>query len=1058
MLPQCRQLGLRLAVIASFLALTLIQVPVQAATTNSFRTLEPPLFHRVWQFEDGLPNPSVRAIAQDRDGYLLLATDEGLARFDGVRFQPVERKTKPGRLQRWYAGLITTHDGSVWYSSVEGGIVRYSNGEVTRFTTNNSALPDDFVLTIFEDSKTNLWVGSAKGISRFTGKDFVNYTNQPGLIVEATRAIAEDHNGNLWFGTAKGLSKFDGKEFRSYTTNDALVNNAIYCLFVDQRNGIWVGSAGGLTYLKDDKAEHFTVRNGLAHNIVRVIREDAEGRLFVGSQGGLQILKAGEFKDVRFQSVSDPDYKINSMVYSIFEDRERNLWVGTSFGLNQLRNQPIAVYSQDEGLPVEVISAICEGPDDSVWIATYGGGLCRIHDNKVVNFTTGDGLPSNHLLSLAFDAKGALWIGTDGQGVSHYAGKKFTNYRSDDPKGNVVRAIYCDSRNFVWLASNLGVSRVRNNKILRDVSIAQTTVKSIAEGPLKTLWFAGDDGLVQVKIPNIVNFRDKLGFSAVTANSVTSHDNGELFVGTDIGLFCLWERKFHLIESNHELEHRRIINVVEDDFDNIWLGTPTGILSIPKSELVAHLADRQKLFSVSSFGKQEGMRRAQCNGVGQPSAIKTKDGRIWVATMNGVAIVNANNFRRNTSSLTVKIEEISADGAPLPLDSSLQIPPGKGNLEIAFTALSLQAPEKVRFQYKLEGVDAAWIDGGNRRVVRYANLAPGDYRFTVRAANNDGIWNSNGTSVRLTLKKHFYETLWFAGLCVILATSLTTLVVMGRVQAVRNREVELKHEITQHTEKLQKSPKTMESFNYSIAHDLRAPLRAIKGLTMALHEDYSGAFDETAQEYSRRIREAVDRMDSLIADLLAFGSISHKEVVFTTINLDAVVQKVLETLATEIAAKTAWIEVQKDLGTVWANETLLQQVLQNLISNALKFVAPGVKPQLKIWTERADSKVKVLIRDNGIGIAPEHHERIFGVFERLHAAGAYPGTGIGLAIVTKAVERMEGSIGLHSKLNEGSCFWIELHQGKETTTSPTRKRLGDTTRFRLPRPPVQERK
>lgn len=1014
----------------------------EGAITNKFRLTTPPFFHRLWQYEDGLPNPSVRAITQNREGYLLLATDEGLHLFDGIGFREIERKKTPGKAQRWMTGLLQSRDGSIWASAVDGGLMRSAGGKITRYQTNNSPLPNDYVLSLHEDSKTNLWIGTASGLSRINNGMIVNYTNTEGLTVEATRSIVETQDGMLWIATANGLSRFDGQKFSSFYTNGFLLNNAVYCLHEDRQGGLWIGTAGGLTYLRDGKPRHFTEKDGLAHNNVRVILEDSQKRLWIGSLGGLQLLKDGQFETVKLQSVTEQDYRINSVVYSIFEDREGTIWVGTHLGLNQIRNQPVTVYSREEGLPAEVITSICQADNGVVWIGTYGGGLCRFGDGELVTYNMNDGLPSNHVLSLCIDSRGTVWIGSDGGGLARFANGKFTHYFSEeDPKANVIRAITRDHRGVLFLGSNAGVHRLEKGKMVPASHLPGSTVKAIVEDRARNLWFAGDDSLVKVKTPAITKLRDQLGFTSHTANTIYPGKDDDYYIGTDNGLFCFWQGRFHHITSHPELQYRRIFGIVEgdggleDEGENLWLSTQTGILAIPKRELLAHISNPALTLSVSSFGKQEGMRRSQCNGVGNPTLWKMRDGRIWFATMNGVAVIEASTFRHNLWPPPLEIERLTVDGSPVPLAPSIELPPGKGNLEFAYAGLSLRAPEKVRFMYQLEGIDADWVDAGSRRVARYANVAPGTYRFKVKGANNDGVWNEIGASLDVRLLKPFHETTWFRSVCIGGFLAISGLAVFARMRAGRERESQLQTEVARHTEKLRKSLKTMESFNYSIAHDLRAPLRAIKGLTMALQEDYSSAYDSTGQDYSRRITEAVDRMDSLIGDLLAFGSISHKDVVFANVDLDTLVPKVIENFNSEITEKKAIVRVDHPLGVVLANETLLQQILTNLISNALKFMPFGVQPQLKLWTEKAGARIRINVEDNGIGIAKEHHERIFGVFERLHGQGSYPGTGIGLAIVIKAAERMEGSIGLRSEPGKGSCFWIELPPGKTESSA-----------------------
>ena len=903
---------------------------------------------------------------------------------------------------------------------------RYANGQLTRFTTNNSPLPHNWVLALFEDSKTNLWVGTAGGLCRFTNNTFINYTNSPGLITEAVRAILEDSQGNLWIGTAKGLSRYDGVQFVTYTTRDFLLSDAISTLCEDRHGALWIGTSSGLTRYWKGKIRHFTERQGLANNIVRIVKEDSSGRLWVGTQGGLQLVENEKIASVKVESLNDPGFKMNSFVYSVAEDREGNLWVGTHIGLHQLRNLPFTVYSKEHGLPEEIVTSICQQTNGTIWIGTYGGGLVRIRGNEQVTFKPEDGLPGRLILSLWPSPKNGLWIGLDRSGLSWLQNGNFTNFISEDPKLNVVRSVMQDHYGQVWTGSNGGISRLKKNRMIPEpLPMPKNTIKAIVQDRERSIWLVGDEGLLKINDSAVTRYRSDSKFVSDNANALFACEDGHLFVGADSGLFCFQDGRFKHINTLPELHNRRILSILEDDFGNLWMSTQTGVLTLSKKDLLLHAANPAFGVSITSFGKSEGMRRAQCNGIGQPSSWKTQDGRVWIATMNGVAIFNPKAFRHNTVPPPVVIEQMAVDGRPV-TDSFEKIPPNKGSLEFTYTALSLQCPEKVRFKYKLDGVDSTWVDAGSRRQASYANVAPGKYTLRVMACNNDGLWCQEEASLHFNLQPHFYRTGWFAALSLSIVCGLVGITIRSRRKAVHRRELALQREIAVRTEKLEKSLKTMESFNYSIAHDLRAPLRAIRGFTEALMDDYHHTYTEEGKAYSRRISEAVDRMDNLIGDLLKFGNISHKKLLFENVQLGELASNVLEDLRAEFEHRRAEIKIDRPLGSVWANETLLHQVLQNLISNALKFVAADKTPYIHIWTERRGSKQRICIRDNGIGIAKEHQERIFGMFERLHSTELYPGTGIGLAIVMKAVERMEGTVGVQSEPGKGSCFWIEL--------------------------------
>lgn len=250
--------------------------------------------------------------------------------------------------------------------------------------------------------------------------------------------------------------------------------------------------------------------------------------------------------------------------------------------------------------------------------------------------------------------------------------------------------------------------------------------------------------------------------------------------------------------------------------------------------------------------------------------------------------------------------------------------------------------------------------------------------------------------------------------------------VTERETALRHYAAELEQRVVERTGTLQESIQSLEGVLYHVAHDLRAPLRAMQGLTTLLLEEYSASFDEEARDYAGRIVTAAGRMDALIRDLLAYGRLGHVELPCQRVELEKVTKYILDVMHDEIRHKGARFEIQHPLPTVFANELVLQQILLNLFSNAVKFVAAGIAPHVRIWAEPVGDKTRLNIQDNGIGIEAEHQQRIFRVFERLHRDEDYPGTGIGLAIVQKGIERMGGHVGVESLRGKGSRFWLEL--------------------------------
>ncbi len=1000
---------------------------------------DPKYLHQIWRIEDGLPNPYIRAVMQSSDGYLWLATEESLARFDGVHFEEFDRKTVSGRVDRWCVGLFEGRDKSIWVSSANRGVAQLKNGVTKHFTTDEGLL-HNYVLSVYEDRVGTVWVGTAIGLCQYKDGKFITRTNDPGLPFAAVRTIYEDRKGDVWVGTSKGLSKFSNNKFTLFPS-DKLVNEAVMCVFEDSKGVLWIGTAGGVTRIADGKSTHFSTKHGLIHNAVRAICEDEEGAIWIGTQGGLQRFVDGRLRPVLLKTSNDPDFEGIAFVYSLFVDREGDIWVGTNLGLSRLQRQKFQTITTDDGLLHNLTTLVYEDSRRNMWIGTYGGGLSQIRSNLITTWTTANGLSDDHVLALCEDHEGTIWIGTDGGGVDRFKDGRFTNYRTPNPQANSVRLIFEDSQKNLYICNNAGVSLFEDGRLTQNTNFPRTAVKAFLEDNESTLWLGWQDGLLHVTRSGIKRFDEKSGLSSRSINCIFQDSAGLIWFGTDAGLNLLQGNKFAPCQPTG-LANERILQILEDDDGRLWFGTRDGVFCAFRRDLLDFIERKASTINVVSFGKKDGMRRAQCNGIASPAGWKSKDGRIWFSTLHGVVAFDPRQMRTKEIPPPVVIQRILVDEKLVSLESPATLPPGDGEVQFDFTALSFRSPESVRFRYMLEGLETQWRDSGSRRIARYTNLRPGKYTFKVNASNPGGAWNASDITFAFALQPHFYQTYLFYFIC-IAGTALTIVGVhFYRVLSLRQRERELVTLVERRTAKLQEIIKTMESFNYSIAHDLRAPLRAIKGFTNALIEDYNASFDSVAHDYSKRIRMAVDRMDKLIDDLLIFGRITHKEITLSWVELDTILTRTENEVGAEIVARKAKLQIDKPLPQVWANETLLQQILTNLISNGIKFVPKGTTPHVHVWTERTENRsTKIYVSDNGIGIDTKHYDKIFGVFERLHSTEAYPGTGIGLAIVQKATERMDGKVGLSSKLGSGSCFWIELFDPAKSPSKPDKTPL-----------------
>jgi ligand-binding sensor domain-containing protein/signal transduction histidine kinase len=719
-----------------------------------------------WQTEDGLPQNSVKAIVQTRDGYLWLGTLEGLARFDGVRFTIFDRTNTPGLRSNHVHALAESPDGSLWIATYGGGLTRMKDGHFVCYTTADG-LATDFVRSLYVDRQGVLWIGGVNAIMRFADGVFTTVHSMKGPTTLFALGFHGDRHGNLWVATG-GLLRFrDGKLAATYTKKEGLPDDEVYSVFEDRSGTVWAGASGGS--LSRLSGETFVRETRLpARSRITSMLEDRQGNLWLATQGDGVFRMQGR----RVTAFTTKHGLSADFVFSLYEDREGTLWIGTNGGgIARLRDPKFTVYGTPEGLSENVVSALHEDSSGAVWIGTQGGGLDRLKDGRVSVFRPADGLASDNVVSVIEDRRGSVWIGTVGSGLCRLEGRRFTTYTTTDGiANNNIMSLLEDRRGRLWIGTEDGLTRREGGRFVtfttRD-GLSNPTVISMHEDRQGTLWFGTvGGGLNRLRDGVFTPYR----FGSASANdadiirSIAEDEqaNGVLWIGTNGGGLIRFENgRFTRYTTENGLFDNAVHQVLEDRVGNLWLSSNKGISRVAKAELNEVARWNRRTVTSVAYDTADGMRSPECNGGTQPAAFRARDGRLWFATMNGVAVIDPERVLVNSETPPVVIEEVLADKRALDHGGNAEAPPGDGELEIRYTALSLQAPERVRFRYRLDGFDSAWVDAGTRRTAYYTNIPPGQYAFRVIACNNDGLWNESGASFSFRLKPHVYETAAF---------------------------------------------------------------------------------------------------------------------------------------------------------------------------------------------------------------------------------------------------------------------------------------------------------
>jgi ligand-binding sensor domain-containing protein/signal transduction histidine kinase len=739
--------------------------------------------HDVWTSDSGLPQNSVTTILQTRDGYLWLGTQEGLVRFDGVRFTIFDTRNTKTLRDDWVQTLCQTADGTLWIGTVTG-LVRMKDGQFLPGI--GPGLGRAQIDALHESRDGSLWVGSDIGVSRIRDGKVTTYAVAEGLPAPRAQAIAEDANGDLWVGGSWGIARLEGSRFAPWTVREGFPGS-VFALLTDPDGGLWAGTGRGLVHLDGRSSRLYARPEGLTHPMVQVLYRDRDANLWLGTEGGLF-----RFRDGRFLRHGADQGLSSDRIFALHEDREGSLWIGTSDGgLNRLKEQRLAIYTTRDGLSDDKLWSVFEDRRGSLWAGTAEGVLHRLApgSDRFEPFVN----VGASVMAIAEDAHGDLWIGTRGAGLVHLRGKRLTRYTAEDGlSGSWISSVLVDRAGTVWAGTfGSGVNRLENGKFVHfrvREGLGADAIFSLFQDRDGAIWigtFGG--GVTRLAGGRFTTFTMKDGLAHDVVMSTYQDSEGTYWFATRGGLCRYGGGRFTTYRQREGLFHDAAQRVLEDGRGYLWLTSNRGVFRVSTAELAAAAAESGSIGDHVTFTTATGMIRAECNNA-QHGAFRGRDGRLWFATVKGLAMADPARIELNPVPPAVVVEQVLADGQPISAPGRLRLPAGTGKLELGYTALAFRNPLAVRFRYRLEGFEKDWVDAGTRRTAYYTNLAPGHYRFRVRAANEDGVWNETGAALDFTLARHAYQTVWFRAVALIVFAVLVTLGYRLRVRRLEVRE------------------------------------------------------------------------------------------------------------------------------------------------------------------------------------------------------------------------------------------------------------------------------
>ena len=1034
------------AALTLFLTALVVVVGRAEAGSEPFKGFE----QRVWKTEDGLPQNTVPAIAQTKNGYLWFGTELGLVRFDGLTFTVFDRNNTPELKSNVVDALYADRAGDLWIGTVGGGLTELSEGKFQTFTT-KQGLSSDTIRCLQEDSEGNLLIGTdGGGLDSLTNGHFSVFHSEDGLADNEVFALAEDGLQNIWVGTHNGLSQFKNGHFRTFSQRDGLPSNYIRSLYSSADGVLWIGTNSGLARYQNEAIKTYTTLNGLGTNIITAIRSDSAGGLWVGTFGG----GINHFSGEAFTPYKVKDGFPSNDIWSIYRDSDGNLWIGTGGGgLSRLiENSTFSTLGVQQGLSNPVVLPVLEDDQGSLWIGTHGGGLNRYKDGKVTVLTTKDGLADDRLLSLCEGSDKALWIGTV-NGLSRLKDQKITTYRMRDGlPSDAVTASLQDLEGNMWFGTRAGLVRFRNGAFTTYTTkdgLPANLIRCLYQDRLHRLWIGTSGGLACLNRGSFTVFDSRNGLSNNVVFALHEDKAGVLWIGTNGGgLNRLENGKLTAITSRDGLTDDAIFSILEDDSRNLWMSSNRGVSRVRLDSLNAFCARTSNRVPVVSYGKADGMATSECNGSFQPAGWKTRDGRLWFPTMRGVVFVDPTLLHTHALRAPV-IESVRIDHRQLGVKSAIRAVPGQGDLEFQYTAIELGSTQRVRFRYKLEGFDRDWTDAGTRRTAYYTNIPPGPYRFVVSAGGGDGTWTPETTAISFLLTPHFYQTPVFYGLLVagILVTifglhraHLRDLQLRKRIleRHVDDRTAELRREIAERRrvedelltakEAAERASRVKSEFLANMSHEIRTPMNGIVGMTeLALSSDDKEELDT----YLEIVKKSADHLLTVINDILDFSKVESGKCELELLDFDLRDSLADTVRSLEFRAEQKKVRISCNVAAdvpaiVRADTVRLRQVLLNLIGNALKFTDTGaVSLRVRLFTDTLGAKLLYFtVSDTGIGIPEDKLNSIFDAFSQADSSitRTHGGTGLGLAICSRLVRLMGGEIWVESELGQGSHF------------------------------------
>ncbi len=1030
-----------------------------------------------WTIKEGLPSQGLRAIFQSSDGYIWLASYEGLIRFDGFEFKLFNTENTKAFKNNICENIVEDKNKVLWIST-RGGLIYYENKKFKEYKFPDSL--GTISRKIFLDSKNRLWLNSEKkGIFYLKNNRLFLFDNKK-FSDKGILSYTEDKFGNIYFGSKNGIIvKFNGNNFSSYFQPKNPQNSYFSFLHFFNHKLYWINDLNELYYYDGQKVKKEKI---VGEELIYSAQTDKNGNRWISTGSTLYRQK---HSDLIFTQITKiPKLIINETML----DFEGNIWlIIYRKGLIKISNGKFDIYNTKFGLHGKICNTICEIDKGTVLAGFENGNIDKIENEKVSLYLSSKQLNNARIRHILKDSKENLWISTyKGLLKIEKSGKqRWFTIKTGLPT-NKIRLVFEDSKKNIWVASRTkGIFKINNNNRVQtfpefsDLETNQMlSIREDKDGNL--LISTTGKGCFRIINRSLQEIPPEKGNGIISVFNTYTDSSGVIWIiSNGNGIFRY--KNNHSSAYNHKngLANNSPFDLIEDDYGNFWVPYNAGIMILNKKELNEFALGVKKNYKCIVFDKNDGATPLMFT----PAAkiIKTSEGKVWLPSLNGIVVVNPADLQKNKIPPKVIIQRFIVDDSIYSLSKKTVIEAGKQHFMFKYTAICFKNPKKVRFKYKLDGFDKHWIETDNKiRSVNYTNLKYGNYKFMLKACNNDGVWIKNPVYFSFVIKPYFYETKWFKIGASFVFLALVYLIYRLRISKIKKNEEKLKKIVKERTAKIsaqkreietqneeilqinnvlyeqknelekhknhleelvkertkelekaklkaEESDKLKTAFLNNMSHEIRTPLNGILGFTQILKlKDIN---EENKEKYFDIIIKSANQLLNIVDEIIYISKIQAgiEKPSITLVNINDLLNDIYKSFRLIAASKNLSFRLNIQEGELITNTDLskLKQILSVLLNNAFKFTKKGF---VELGYFKNVDYIEFFVKDSGIGIPDEMKDKIFAKFRQVSESitREHGGLGLGLSISKAYVELLGGKIWFESEVNKGTSFYFKL--------------------------------